>query len=87
MTAKLILDQSGRLMIPKALRQELHLCPGDTVQLESEGEQITLRPLRPKALLKKEHGIWVYQCEPADSAMIPEMIDRQREKRLRAFTG
>lgn len=66
MTAKLTLDQAGRLMIPKALRQELHLGPGDTVQLESEGEQIMLRPLRPKALLKKEHGVWDYQGEPAN---------------------
>lgn len=82
MTTKLTLDKAGRVMIPKSLRTELHLGPGDTLQLESEGEQITLRPSRPKALLKKERGVWVYQGERTD-ASITAAIDREREKRIR----
>jgi len=61
MTAKLTLDRAGRVLIPKTLRQKLHLGPGDALHLDSEGEKITLRPMRPKALLKKERGVWVYQ--------------------------
>ena len=64
MTAKITLDKAGRVVIPKTLRQELHLGPGDALRLESEGGLITLRPLRPEALLKKERGVWVYQGEP-----------------------
>jgi AbrB family looped-hinge helix DNA binding protein len=86
MLTKLTLDQAGRLMIPKALRQQLHLGPGDTLQLESEGDRITLRPVRPEALLKKEQGVWVFQGEPVN-ASIPDLIDQQREKRLRELTG
>ena len=86
MTTKLSLDKAGRVVIPKGLRQQLHLSPGDTLQLESEGDAITLRPLRPEALLRKEHGVWVYQGEPAH-ASIPDLIDREREKRLRELTG
>ena len=82
MTTKLTLDQAGRVLIPKNLRQELRLAPGDTLELESEGDEITLRPVRPKALLKKEHGIWVYQGEPSD-ASITDLIDRSRESRIR----
>ena len=82
MTTKLTLDQAGRVLIPKTLRRELHLGPGDTLQLESEGDEITLRPVRPKALLKKEHGVWVYQGEPSD-ASITDLIDRDRESHLR----
>lgn len=82
MTAKITLDKAGRVVIPKSLREHMHLAPGDTLQLEQEGERITLRPVRPQATLKKEHGIWVYQGERADVS-IPEMIDREREKRLR----
>jgi AbrB family looped-hinge helix DNA binding protein len=82
MTTKLTLDQAGRVLIPKTLRQKLHLDPGDILQLESEEDEITLRPLRPKALPKKEHGVWVYQGEPSD-ASIPDMIDRNREKHIR----
>ena len=80
MTTKITLDKAGRVVLPKPLREELHLCPGDTLQLESEGERITLRPVRPKATLKKEHGVWVYQGEPTDVS-IADLIDREREKR------
>jgi AbrB family looped-hinge helix DNA binding protein len=86
MTTKLTLDQAGRVLIPKALRQELRLGPGDALQLDSEGEEITLRPVRPKALLKKEKGVWVYQGEPVQTS-IPDLIDREREKRSRELIG
>ena len=82
MTTRLTLDQAGRVLIPKNLRQELRLGPGDTLELESEGDEITLRPVRPKALLKKEHGIWVYQGEPSE-ASITDLIDRNRESHIR----
>lgn len=82
MNARLTLDQAGRVLIPKALRQKLHLVAGDTLQLENEGDEIRLRPLRPKALLKKEHGVWVYQGEPCDTS-ITELIDQNRESRSR----
>ena len=86
MTTKLTLDKAGRVMIPKPLRIELRLSPGDTLHLESQGEQILLRPLRPKALLKKERGVWVYQGERSD-ASITDVIDRQREQRLGDLMG
>ena len=72
-------------MLPKALRDEMHLAPGDDLLVESEGERITLRPVRPQAALKKEHGVWVYQGEPSDIS-IPGLIDRQREKRVRELS-
>jgi AbrB family looped-hinge helix DNA binding protein len=86
MTTKITLDRGGRILIPKSLRQELHLGSGDELELKSEGEEITLRPMRPKALLKKERGVWVYQGEPS-RASIPDVIDRQRGQRLREPMG
>lgn len=86
MTTKLTLDRAGRVLIPKMLRKELHLGPGDALQLDSAGDQITLRPMRPKAQIKKEQGVWVYQGEPTQ-ASIPDLIDREREKRLRGLMG
>ena len=80
------LDKAGRVVLPKRLRQQLHLAPGDTLELESEGERVTLRPVRPQALLRKEHGVWVYQGEPADVS-IPDLVDREREKRVRETLG
>ena len=85
MTTKLTLDKAGRVLIPKTLRQELHLDPGDALQLDHEGEEIRLRPIRPKVLLKKEHGVWVYQGEPTHIS-ITGVIEAERAKRHRDLT-
>jgi AbrB family looped-hinge helix DNA binding protein len=82
MDAKVTLDRAGRVVLPKPLRDEMRLGPGTELQLEHDGERITLRPIRSQATLKKERGIWVYQGGKSD-ASIPELIDRVREKRLR----
>jgi hypothetical protein len=58
----------------------------DERRLETPDECITPRSVRTKALLKKERGVWVYQGEPSDVS-IPDLIDRDREKRLRELSG
>lgn len=84
MNAKLTLDKAGRVVLPKTLRDQMQLGPGDTLQLERDGERITLRPVRPKSTLKKEFGIWVYQGERTD-ASISDLIELERHKRARSF--
>jgi AbrB family looped-hinge helix DNA binding protein len=54
------LDKAGRVVIPKTLRDELHLEPGDSLALESEGENVTLRPVRSASPMRKERGVWVF---------------------------
>jgi AbrB family looped-hinge helix DNA binding protein len=82
MATKIAIDKAGRVVLPKPLRDKLQLAPGDQLVIESEGERITLRPVRPQAALKKEYGVWVYQGEPS-GASIPDLIAQEREKRLR----
>jgi len=62
-TFKLTLDKAGRIVLPKPLRDELQLAPGDSLELESSGEDIVLRPLRGSAGLRKKNGIWVLQAD------------------------
>ena len=85
MIGKVTLDKAGRVVLPKPLRDRLQLAPGDTLQLDTEGESIRLRPIRQKVTLKKELGIWVYQGESADTSTA-DLIDRERENRLRQVT-
>jgi AbrB family looped-hinge helix DNA binding protein len=85
MATKLTLDKAGRVVLPKPLRDRLQLAPGDTLHLESEGERITLRPVRQNVMLKKKLGVWVYQGESTDTS-IADLIDRERENRLRSVT-
>jgi AbrB family looped-hinge helix DNA binding protein len=79
---KVSVDKAGRVVLPKPLRDKLRLAAGDQLLIESEGERMTLRPVRPQATMKKEYGIWVYQGELSE-ASIPELIESERESRGR----
>jgi AbrB family looped-hinge helix DNA binding protein len=82
MTAKVTMDRAGRLMIPKALREELELSPGDNLELECEGEQITLRLLRRRPALEKERGVWVYRSgERLRASEAQDTLRRVRARR------
>ena len=61
MNTTVTIDNAGRVVIPKTLRDELRLAPGDTLALESDGERVTLRPVRSTSALRKEQGIWVFR--------------------------
>jgi AbrB family looped-hinge helix DNA binding protein len=69
-------------VIPKPLREQLHLEPGDALEMESAGEQITLRPVRGTAPLRKEQGVWVFHAGRSLSASATdEMLQEIREER------
>ena len=87
MTATLTLDKVGRIVIPKALRNELHLVTGDELELSAEGDCITLRPVRATARLKKKHGIWVFggteRITAEETGAVLSGIREQRDRDIR----
>ena len=60
MTATVTLDKAGRVVIPKPMRDEMHLDAGDELELLFEGESLTLRPVRVAGRLRNKSGIWVF---------------------------
>lgn len=88
MNAKLILDKAGRIVLPKPVRDEMELIPGDTLELESSENEITLRPLRGDALLRKKHGIWVFRVgEPLTNSVVKKTIAQVRHGRADQIVG
>jgi len=88
MNTRLIIDKAGRVVIPKPLRKELQLEPGDALELESGGEQITLRPARGVGPLQNEHGIWVLHTgEPLPASATDDLLRQIREERDLANLG
>jgi|ERR1700687_4320480 len=88
MNARLVMDKAGRVVIPKPLRKELQLEPGDALDLESGGEQITLRPARGAGPLQNEHGIWVLHTgEPLPASATDDLLRQMREERDLANLG
>ena len=87
MTTTIVIDKAGRVVIPKLLREELHLGPGDSLQLESHGEQITLRPVRASVHIRKEEGVWVYRSGQPTQVSIRKLIEEGREERHDTILG
>ena len=88
MVAKLTLDKAGRVVLPKPLRDELNLSPGDTLELETSGDLITLHPIRATTPLQKERGVWVIRTgEDLSGSVVEDTIRQIREERERAALG
>jgi AbrB family looped-hinge helix DNA binding protein len=88
MNTRLIIDKAGRVVIPKPLREELNLEPGDALDVESAGEQITLRPVRGTGPLAKERGVWVFHAgHPLPASATDKMLHQIREERDLANLG
>ncbi len=61
MSTVVTIDAAGRIVIPKSVREELRLEPGDSLALDADGERLLLRPVRSGSALQKERGIWVFR--------------------------
>ncbi len=82
MSVRLIIDKAGRIVIPKSLRDDLHLEAGDSLDMEAIGEQITLRPVRGTTPLSKKEGIWVFRSgTPLSAADTDEVLQQLRNDR------
>jgi len=85
------IDKAGRIVVPKKLRDDLHLVPGTRLRIERNGDRLTLMPSSNAARLVIEDGLPL--IVPADSSntpiltseMVTELIEqgrREREQRI-----
>jgi len=82
MDANITVDKAGRVVLPKAVRDELELAPGDSLQLESTRDEIVLRPVRGNVGMRQKEGIWVFRTdEPISTETVNETIRQLREER------
>ena len=82
MTTQLTIDSAGRIVLPKPIRKELDIGPGDLLEMEKIGERITLRPVRGGAPLAKEKGVWVFRTgQPLEASVTDELLEQIREQR------
>ncbi len=87
MNTRLTIDKAGRIVIPKPLREKLHLEPGDSLEMESSGDEITLRPVRGTGPLTKELGVWVFRTgQPllasTTDAVLQQLSDERDQSNL-----
>lgn len=82
------IDKAGRIVVPKKLRDALHLTPGTRLIVEQSGLSLVLEPDFPEPQLVMKDGMWVMTGgrRLANESAV-ELIDEQRERRMRFIAG
>lgn len=74
-------DESGRMLIPAALRERLNLSPGMTLVVEqSEEDELRLIPQLERPVLVLEDGILVADVETLVD--VGDIVRRERDQRV-----
>ena len=88
MNTTLTLDKAGRIVLPKPVRDELQLSPGDSLEVESSEERIVLRPARARGQMRKESGVWVFDSgEVLSEQTVRKTLRKVRDQRSRKALG
>lgn len=86
--ASSVLDNAGRIVIPKAMRDELGLAPGDAVSIELDEQRVTIQAERPSSPMRRENGLWVFHSgESISSDEMRTAIEEGRRERSRTLRG
>lgn len=84
MNAIVEIDKSGRIVVPKKLRDELHLTPGTRLRIERAGEQLVLEQEYPEPHLEVRDGFPMMVGGPPITVKdVNELIRQGYEERHR----
>jgi AbrB family looped-hinge helix DNA binding protein len=82
------IDKAGRIVLPKAVRDELQLSPGDSLEVDSSEERVILRPVRGNARIYKKQGVWVIHAgAPLSEDVVEKTTQQVRREREQSFLG
>ncbi len=80
---RVTIDSVGRIVVPKALRDQLCIAPGAELDARVEGGALIARPLGPEVLLVEENGRLVTTTtapvEPMSRDELQHRIDESRD--------
>lgn len=81
---KTTVDKFGRILIPKEIRETLGLREGAEIFFKVHEDDLALKRIDDKSLIKDEKGFEVYTGE-ADGDLV-KAINRERDKRIVSFS-
>jgi AbrB family looped-hinge helix DNA binding protein len=76
------IDKAGRLVLPKAMRDALHLKPGSSLEVERRDDELILRTPQPDAQIIYKNGIPVLRTREPIALSPVELIEQDREDRI-----
>lgn len=81
------IDNAGRIVLPKPIRERLGLEGGDELELEETAEGVVLRVAGREPALREKEGLLVHTGKLAQRADIGEEIERDRQERMEKILG
>ena len=81
------IDKSGRLVVPKKVRDALRVRAGDRFLVEEKEDGIFLRPTHPEVRLVQKDGLFVLSGGPPAAYDPVDLVNREREARMRYVSG
>lgn len=82
------IDQAGRIVLPKTVREELAVKAGDVFKVSIEGDAVTLKPDRKKAGFVRKGKALVF-CgggQKVATSEINRYLEADRDERVGEFT-
>jgi len=79
---KLTIDKSGRIVVPKPLRERLGLKPGTELEAVDQGGGVLLRAVEQRPAMIKIEGLWVHRGVAEPNANWDRVIQRVREEQI-----
>ena len=84
------IDKAGRVVLPKPLREQFNLLPGDKLRLSVEGNCFRLEPTDAGGELVRRGSVLVFAGgfpETITTAQVNKLIEQDREGRVMAAMG
>ncbi len=80
--SKLRIDKSGRIVVPKPLRERLGLRPGTELEVLDRQGGMLLRVVEERPALVKVDGLWVHRGVAQPGANWDRVVQELREERI-----
>ena len=77
------LDRFGRIVIPKKIRNDFNLKPGDQIRIEKGEKTIILKPVEGEPNLLWKDGVLVFSGVPIGD--LSEALEKHREERVKSL--
>jgi AbrB family looped-hinge helix DNA binding protein len=82
MNAIVEIDKAGRIVVPKKLRDDLHLVAGTRFQIEQSGERLIFEPVFSEPQLILKDGMWVVSGDHVTDVDTSELIRQGYAERM-----
>lgn len=73
------IDKVGRVVLPKAVREQYGLDPGTELEIEESDNMIILRPIHQEPSIREKEGLLVVSAPINDD--LTDVVSRMRDER------